>query len=396
MPSQPPQPGPRDGATPLVPDPTRLTLRTFALRVAVAVLVAVMIVVIVYILWQGVRILLEAFAGVLFAVFLTTLSDWVSRRTGLRHAWSLTIVLVALALLLGGFGWLLATRLAAETVELNRTLPESLRQLRDMVAGTGPGRYLLQLLPKNGEDWLGRPQTLAQLSGFVFGLADFLVALAVFFFVGVFGAAEPDVYRAGLLHLVPPSRRDRAAQALGAITANLRWWLAGQVFMMIAIGIMTGLGLWLLGIPLPLLLGLLAGVLEVVPYLGPWLSFIPAVLMALVVGPWHVVFVTVLFLGIHILEGYVLGPLVQRKAVRLPPALTLVAQVLLGTLLGLLGLFVAAPLTAAVVVGLKMLYVQDTLGDKNVTVSPATRQDEAQPTRTASPDGPAATASGTS
>jgi predicted PurR-regulated permease PerM len=118
--------------------------------------------------------------------------------------------------------------------------------------------------------------------------------------------------------------------------------------------------------------------------------------MALVVGPWHVVFVTVLFLGIHILEGYVLGPLVQRKAVRLPPALTLVAQVLLGTLLGLLGLFVAAPLTAAVVVGLKMLYVQDTLGDKNVTVSPATRQDEAQPTRTASPDGPAATASGTS
>ncbi len=377
MPSQLADAAPRDPTAPLVPDPNRLTLRTFALRVAVAVLVTVLIVIVVYLLWQGIRILLEAFAGVLFAVLLTTLSGWVGRLTKLRHAWSLALVIVSLAAVVSGLGWLLATRLTAETVQLTRTLPESLRHLRELVAGTAWGHYLLQLLPQNGGDLLGGPQTLAQLSGFVFGLADFLVALAVFFFVGLFGAAEPAVYRAGLLHLVPPSRRDRAAQALDAITANLRWWLAGQVLLMITVGVITGVGLWLLGIPLALTLGLVAGLFEVMPYLGPWISFVPAVLVALLVSPWHALMVACLYLGVHILEGYVLGPLVQRKAVRLPPALTLVAQVLLGTLLGLLGLFVAAPLTAAVVVGLKMLYVQDTLGDRNVTVSPAGRQAEA-------------------
>jgi predicted PurR-regulated permease PerM len=346
--------------------------------VAVAVLVAVAILLVVYLLWLGVRILLEAFAGVLFAVFLTTLSGWVTRRTKLRHGWALAAVLTVLAVLVGGLGWLLAARVTAETVQLTRTVPRSLEQLRDLLAGTAWGRYLLELFPQTA-DWLERPGTFAQVTGVVFGVADFLVAILVIFFVGVFGAAEPDVYRAGLLHLVPPSRRRRATQALDAVADNLRWWLAGQVCLMVAVGVVTGAGLWLLGIPLALSLGLVAGLFEMIPYLGPWLSAVPAALVALLIGPWHVLMVLGLYLGVHILEGYVLGPLVQRRAVRLPPALTLVAQVLLGTLLGLLGLFVAAPLTAAVVVGLKMLYVQDTLGDQNVSVSPATRHDQAQP-----------------
>jgi predicted PurR-regulated permease PerM len=377
--SQPLPPGPRAGiAPPGPPARTHLSLTAFALHAAVAVLVAVVILVIVYLLWLGVRILLEAFAGVLFAVFLTTLSGWVSRVTKLRHGWALAIVITTLFLLTGGLGWLLANRLAAEAVQLTRTLPASLEQVRRLLGGTAWGHFLLEQFP-DVTAWLARPGTFEQVTGLVSGVAGFLVAVLVIFFVGLFGAAEPEVYRAGLLHLVPPSRRRRAGQALDAVTDNLRWWLAGQVFLMVAVGVVTGLGLWLLGIPLALSLGLVAGLFEMIPYLGPWLSAIPAVLVALMVGPWHVLMVLGLYLGIHILEGYVLGPLVQRRAVRLPPALTLVAQVLLGSQLGLLGLFVAAPLTAAVVVGLKMLYVQDTLGDQNVSVSPATHHDESHP-----------------
>jgi len=153
-----------------------------------------------------------------------------------------------------------------------------------------------------------------------------------------------------------------------ALAYNLRWWLLGQVFLMIMIAITTTVGLWLMGIPLALSLGLIAGALELIPYLGPWLSAVPAALVALLLSHAHLLGTLGLYLGLHILEGYILLPLVQRGTVLLPPALTLIAQVLLGDLLGVMGLFVAAPLTVCAVVRLKMLYVEDTLGDEAVNV----------------------------
>ena len=137
---------------------------------------------------------------------------------------------------------------------------------------------------------------------------------------------------------------------------------------MVIIGVTTAIGLALIGVPLALSLGLIAGILEAVPYLGPWLSAVPAVLMALLLSPVHVLATLGLYLALHILEGYVLLPLIQRRAVHLPPALTLLTQVLLGQLAGFMGLFVAAPLTLAAVVLVKILYVQDTLGDETVSV----------------------------
>ena len=149
---------------------------------------------------------------------------------------------------------------------------------------------------------------------------------------------------------------------------------------MVAIGVSTTVGLWIIGVPLALTLGIIAGVFELVPYLGPWLSAVPAALMALLVSPTHLVATLVLFLALHVLEGYVLLPLVQRRAVLMPPALTLIMQVLFGELLGLMGLFVAAPLTVAAVVLLKMLYVEDTRGDEAVDV-PGEPGNEEKPAR---------------
>jgi predicted PurR-regulated permease PerM len=194
------------------------------------------------------------------------------------------------------------------------------------------------------------------------------VGAVVILFVGIFGAAEPAVYKKGLLLLVPPGYRQRMAQALEAVVFNLRWWFVGQVCLMVMMAVTTAAALWLIGIPLALTLGLITGVFELIPYIGAWLSAVPAALIALLLGPRYLIMTVALYLGLHILEGYVLVPLVQRRAVHLPPALTLVAQVLLGELLGALGLFVAAPLTVAVIVFLKMLYVEDALGDQSMEV----------------------------
>jgi predicted PurR-regulated permease PerM len=351
-------------------------LSAFALRVAVGTLIVVLILALSYLAWQGVRELLEGFAGVLFAIFLAALSHGVRKLTGLPHGWALAIVVLALFLVAAGLGWLLASRLTMEVVELTKKLPESLKAVRDYLATTPWGNYLLQQVPQAATS-LTHPGTFVEVTGLVSGVAEFLVAVLVIFFVGLFGAAEPELYRQGLLLLIPRRRRPRVAQALDAVAFNLRWWLVGQVCLMVMIGSSTALGLWLIGVPLALALGLIAGLLEAIPYLGPWLSAIPACLIAFMIGPWQLLLTLLLFLGLHILEGYILAPLVQRRAVHLPPALTLMAQVLLGAMLGILGLFVAAPLTVAAVVFLKMLYIHDTLGETGILVAGGPRPDGA-------------------
>jgi predicted PurR-regulated permease PerM len=346
----------------------------FARRMVVGVLVSVLILAAAYLLWSGFHILLEAFAGVLFAIFLASLSDWLSKRTRLSYRWALTLAVIGLILLAAGTGWLLANRLATQIGELSQKLPQSLEQIRNYLEGYPWGRLLLEKVPQAANTIeLGQ---FSRVTGFISGVANFLVTVVVIVFVGIFGAAEPELYKAGVIHLVPPPHRARARQALETLAFNLRWWLVGQVVLMIMMAISTTLGLWLMNVPLALTLGIIAGILELVPYIGPWLSAVPSALIALLVSPWHMLMVLGLYLVLHLLEGYLLVPLVQRRAVLLPPALTLVTQVLLGDLLGFMGLLVAAPLTVSAVVLLKMLYVEDTLGDETIDVPGEPSTDE--------------------
>ncbi len=351
--------------SPVVPPAS--DLGRFARRATVAVLIVVLIGSLTYVVWKEIHVLLEAFAGLLFAVFLSALSEWLSQRLHMRYGWALTVVLLALLVLLGGTGWLLASRLSAQVGELSQKVPQSLAQIRDYLVQSTLGRLLVEQVPQDVTP-LAQEGLLPRLLQVISGGINFITAAVVILFVGVFGAAEPRIYKEGVFTLVPPRYRARVEEAMQAVDFNLRWWLVGQVFLMVVIGVTTGVSLWLIGIPLALVLGILAGLLELVPYVGPFLSAIPAILVALLVSPVHVLIVIGLYIGLHILEGYVLGPLVQRRAVLLPPALTLVMQVLLGDMFGILGLFVAAPLTVTLVVLLKMLYVEDTLGDESVNV----------------------------
>jgi len=248
-----------------------------------------------------------------------------------------------------------------------QTLPRSLEQIKSYLMQYPWGKYLIQNAP-SATTHLVQEGRFTELTGFVSGMASFLEATVVILIVGIFGAAEPDLYRAGLFHLVPPQSRPRVGEAIDAIAFNLRHWLVAQLILMVMLGITTWIGLWLIGVPLALILGMIAGIFELVPYVGAWLSAVPAGLIALLRGPQYLLYTLGLYLFLHLLEGYVLHPLIQRRAVHLPPALILVAQALMGEMFGVLGLFVAAPLTVAVMVLLKMLYVEDTLGDEQVEV----------------------------
>lgn len=345
------------------PSPSPLGLADYAWRVVVTLLLLA----VAYLLWSGIHVLLLTFAGALFALFLWSLADWLSRRTGLRYGWSLTLVVVALALLIGGLSWMLANRLLDQFTKLEQQVPRSVHEIRENLESTLWGRNLLERMPQVA-DALTSERVFAQLRNVVSGVAGFLMAAIVIVIVGIFGAAEPNQYKAGLLHLVPWPQRARVDQALDAVVFNLRWWLVGQLCLMVIVGVTTAIGLQLMGVPLALTLGLIAGILEIVPYVGPWISVVPAALIALPMGSGHLAMVLLLYFSLHLLEGYILVPLIQRRTIHLPPVLTLGAQLLLGERLGVLGLLVAAPLTVSVVVFVKMLYVKDALGEKNMEV----------------------------
>jgi predicted PurR-regulated permease PerM len=204
-----------------------------------------------------------------------------------------------------------------------------------------------------------------QLSVIVAGALPFLhtAAGAIFGAVlaaiaGLYLAIDPETYVQGFARLVPPAGRPRFIRALYAVGADLRHWLLGTAINMLLIGIMTTVGLLLLGIPAAFALGMIALFLEFIPIYGPWLSAIPAVLVALLSSPADAFWVAVLYLCVQEVEAHLMSPLVMKGAVRIPPLLTLLIGAFMAVLFGFLGLVLAVPLLATTMVLLKRLYIE--------------------------------------
>jgi len=309
--------------------------------------------------WFALDLLLMVFAGVLLAIFLRTLAVSLSRATGLSTGYALASVVFGLIGITVLAGWLYAPRLAEQSDRLTESLPQAFSDLTSRVQEYDWGRWLVDQVSSTASDGdvVTQAQTMASR------IMSVGVALVVILFTGLYLAAEPGPYVRGVLRLVPPARRLQAAELLFTIGRVLQWWLLGQALAMAIVGIAMGLGLWLIGVQLALILGVLAGLFEFIPFVGPLLAFGPAILLALANSGEQAAYVLGLYLVIQTLEGYVLTPLVQRKAIELPPVLTIVAQVGLSMAAGAIGLLVAVPLAAAGMVAVQLLYVEDRLGD---------------------------------
>jgi predicted PurR-regulated permease PerM len=266
-----------------------------------------------------------------------------------------------------GAGWLLFDSVANEFEQLATDLPRACDQLTSAIGGHPWGHWLVGQVPSfHSVEWSSiiwwRNGTIpATLGTTLAALSGMLVVL----FVGIYFAAQPGVYRRGFVRLFPISKRRRVDQVLHEVGTVLHWWLAGQALSMTAIAVLTIIGLRILGVDLALALGVLAGALTFIPYIGPTLAFIPAALIALLASPSKILWVAILYLGIQTVESYVLTPNIQRRAVSLPPILTLVAQLVMGAMAGTLGLLLATPLIASLIPITRMLYVEDVLGDRN-------------------------------
>jgi predicted PurR-regulated permease PerM len=182
-------------------------------------------------------------------------------------------------------------------------------------------------------------------------------------FVGLFAAANPALYRDGFIHLFPLPHRARLGEVLDRIGFTLRWWLIGQLFAMLLIGVSTTIVLWAFGVPLAIILGLIVGLLGFVPYLGPIVGLVPVALIAATQDLSTLAYVVAAYTGVQLLEGYVANPLIHQGTVHLPPASTVAIQMLMGAVIGVIGIVLATPL-AAVLLVLTHFYRIDILGDR--------------------------------
>ncbi len=340
-----------------------------AQRALVWVGIALAVVVLLVLLWYGLDVVLLAFLGVLFAILLRAPAEWLTRRTGLGIGWTLSFVGAGIVAALAAGGYFFGRALVAQAVGLSYRIPEIIATAKERVQENELGARLLELADASGAFAGGDMQFLGKglgLIGSTFGaIAD--VAIVVFF--GVFMAAQPQVYVSGLLHPVAHAKRERVRAVIHEIGLVLRRWVVAQSLLALCVMLLSGIGLLLLGAPFALPLALLAGLMEFVPYIGPVLAAIPAILVAFAEGPQMAAWVALLYLGIQIAESYILAPLVQQKAVYVPPALILFSQVLFGVIAGGLGVAVATPLAAAATVAIHRLYVEDVLGDKSRGIS---------------------------
>jgi predicted PurR-regulated permease PerM len=317
----------------------------------------------------AVDVLLLAFAGTLIAVILRSLAELVAGHTRMGPRVALAAVVLTLLAALGLGGWALAGQVAEQTDQLVVTIPDTVRQSTDWLRQYSWGQWLLGQAQDPAQ--LLRPANLISNVRSIFSTtAGALAGLVIVLFLGLYLAIEPRLYLRGLLSLLPPARRDRGREVLDALGHTLQWWLLSKLFAMVVIGVLTTVGLWLLGMPLALALGLIAALLSFIPNLGPTLATVPAVLLALQDGPIRAAQVLALYLAIQAVESYVITPYIERKTVALPPALTLIVQVALGVLVGGLGLILAAPLVAVGMVLVRMIYIEDILGDRSQAEAP--------------------------
>jgi predicted PurR-regulated permease PerM len=313
-----------------------------------------------FILWKLSNLLLLLFGAVLVAILLRALAQQIQRITSMPDTWSLWTSMLITLVVVVGFAMVLGSQIRSQTAEVIERAPELLMSLQSWI-GVGDLENWLAERAQSILEASSLVSSVAGVTGRALGIAANVLLVVV---AGIYLAIDPGTYRRGVLAIVPVRHRADAAETMNLLGEALKLWLLGQLLAMLLVGTLTAIGLWLLGVPSALALGFLAGLLDFVPYVGPVLAALPAILVGLGESPTTVLWILGLYLLIQQVEGILIMPLVQQSTVHLPPVATLFAIVAFGILLGPLGLIFATPLAVFCFVLVKKLWIRDTLEEK--------------------------------
>jgi predicted PurR-regulated permease PerM len=344
----------------------------FFRRVLIVLVVAVM----ALLVWRLAQTLLLLFGAVLIGLLLSGASDYISRKSGLPRVASLALVTLLIVGLVAGIFALFGAQISIQVADLVKRLPDAVNNLEQRLGLSDVSGRLWEQIQSNTGNILSQVTSLA---GGLLGVVTNIILLSV---SGVFLAADPDLYRRGALRLVPAGQRPPLEETMDYASAALRQWLLSQLISVMIVGVSVTVGLYFLGVPSPLALGLIAAVTAFVPLLGPIIGAIPAVLLALTIDLQTALWTIGLFLLIQQIESNMIMPVIQRRMVDVPPVVTLFAIVAIGGLFGLLGVLFAAPLTVLLFVAVAQLYVRGLLGEPaTVPGEKQVREEEARERR---------------
>lgn len=325
---------------------------SFVQRVWITTSIMALMVTVLLFLRATFGVLLLVLAATLIAVFFTGLSGLVRRKTRWNKGISLAVAVTVTVLLVAALFWLIGAKLQSQITELSETLPATLETAKAQLNKSSIGRQVVEKISSSQS--VNRAKSiLGTVFKSTFGvLGDVYVVL----FMGIFFTVSPDVYTKGIVALIPQKGKKKGRDLLDKLNENLLKWLKGKFFAMFVVFVLTAVGLAILGIPLWLVLAIIAGLLNFIPNFGPIIAMVPAALVALLVSPTTAAIVAGMYLLIQVIESNFITPLVQQKLVSIPPALIIIAQLLISPLTGGWGLVLATPLMLILMTLIQELY----------------------------------------
>jgi len=313
-------------------------------RVTRYILIALVLAALAVVAWKLNYIFTLVIGGVIGSVTLRVLAQPLVKWTRWPEPRCVLLVMLILVVLAGGFGWLFGVQVANEAEEMRRLIPEVVHKLADSLDGSLLGQAIKNQLRQASGDSKTLTSVGVAAGTVLAAVADTLLII----FLSIYFALSPREYLDGLLRLLPPGQRRRVETALLDAGGALRKWLVAQLIAMGAIGVLVGGVLAIMGVPLAMLLGGVALILEFIPVVVPVLFSIPGILVAFTKGPMTAFYVMLAYVAVQQIESNLIIPLLQRWAVRLPPALTLLSVLIGWLLLGPAGVVIATPLAVMV------------------------------------------------
>lgn len=327
------------------------------------VLVVAAILALALLAWRWRQVMLLVFAAALVASGLRGLAKPLYSR-GVPERAALAVAALVIVGFISGVLTVFGAQISAQFSTIASNLPGAWAELRDDLMQTEAGRFAINQLTALSSPGGVVNEVMRRIGPLAAATANAGVNALLVAVAGIFFALEPRTYRDGLLLLAPRATRPRLREALDLSGGALRGWLGGTLISMTAIALMVGTGLWLLGVPAPLGLALIAGLAQFVPLVGPTLSSAPAILLGFTVSPLTPVWTALLYFGASTIEANLLTPLIQRRAVSLSPVVILFSVVAFGLLFGPLGVLLAVPIAVVTTIFVVKFYVNDALGER--------------------------------
>lgn len=303
------------------------------------------------------RVFLILFAGMLLGNFLTQLSSRIAHLGNISYGAAYTIVICTVLIIVSGTMYYMGSQIADQVNEFLLELNEASTQVESQLQLQNWWKQLRGLEGEGQSAWAAN-KAVSTATTAAWSTLSVLGSALIIAFLGFYFALQPQVYREGFTKLFKRKSRDQVRTILDKAAVRLWRWVLGRLIGILVIGVASSIGLWLMGIPLPITLGVLAGLLNFIPNVGPIIAGIPAVLFGLQQGMYVAGYVLIFYFLLQFVESYFLTPFIDQHQVSIPPGLMLSAQLLLGVLAGFLGLLLATPLTVLAVILVNELHVE--------------------------------------